>query len=56
MSKWIEPFGFTKDEADAFYIGGNTEVVILLTLFALDIVTLPLAVFWIAGVSRNDSA
>lgn len=57
LSGWIRPFGFIKNERDAeselMPEPDEMDLVTFAVLALLDIVTLPLAVFWLAGVGRN---
>jgi hypothetical protein len=55
MSKLIKPFGFTREET-FLDIDSDTEVFIVLpVVLVFDILTLPLAILWIAGVGRDES-
>jgi|GEM_PF-3029285 len=54
MSTWTEPFGFTKEEG-VLDLDADTEVVVLVSTLALDLVTLPLALLRVIGVSEGDS-
>lgn len=55
MSRLIKPFGFTREET-FLAIDTDTEIFIVLpVVVVLDILTLPLAILWIAGVERDES-
>lgn len=60
LSGWIRPFGFIKNERDTESEltpgAGDLDIATYAVLALLDIVTLPLAVFWLAGVYRNTDA
>ena len=57
LSAWVRPLGFvkqgreTESELDAGH--GEFDLLTVAVLLALDVLTLPLALLWLAGVERD---
>lgn len=59
LSAWIRPFGFVRTEHDTeseLTLGaGELDLATYAVLAVLDVISLPLAVFWLAGIGRDDA-
>jgi len=57
FSAWVRPFGFIKNERESESelrpVAGEIDLVTYGVLLCLDLVTLPLALLWLAGVERD---
>ena len=57
FSAWVRPFGFIENERESESelrpVAGEIDLVTYGVLLCLDLVTLPLALLWLAGVERD---
>ena len=55
---WLRPLGFVKNEreneSELEPAAGELDIVTIALLLVLDLLTLPLALLWLAGVGRDD--
>jgi hypothetical protein len=60
LSAWIRPFGFVRTEheteSELTPGAGELDLATYAVLAVLDVISLPLAVFWLAGVGRSADA
>jgi len=60
VSGWIRPFGFVKNEhgseSELDPGPGELDLATMAVLLVVDLLTLPLALLWLAGVGRGDDA
>jgi hypothetical protein len=57
VSGWVRPFGFVKNEYETESEldpgQGELDLLTVAILVVIDVLTLPLAVLWLAGVGRE---
>ena len=58
LRAWLRPLGFVKNEreneSELEPAAGELDLVTMALLLVLDLLTLPLALLWLAGVGRDD--
>ncbi|MFB6134822.1 MAG: hypothetical protein ABEJ55_07525 [Halanaeroarchaeum sp.] len=58
LAAWVRPFGFVRNERESestvFRAGEEVDLVVYALLVVLDVMTLPLAAFWVLGVGRRE--